>query len=259
MTAACTLVGSTPTRAGAEPVRVAIQFSIDGDLRFVSHRDELRLLTRALARARWPVAYSQGFNPQPRVVLPLPRSVGTASTCEWAVVVLNESRATERLQRSLAAALPSGCCLQRVVTLATRATPHAQRARYTVELDPADTRGIQPRIEELLRAVTLDIERGYGAKKPSRAINIRPYIETVTLDGRTLSMQLTFTGQRTARPIELLTALSLPSTEYGHRIRRVQVEWDIELAGPTGRSPSAERNNVGQEESCNAPPQERET
>ena len=79
-------------------------YSLDGDLRFISHHDELRMLVRALTRARWPLAYSQGFNPKPRVVIPLPRSVGMASECVRATVQLKEPAATTELFDQLAGA-----------------------------------------------------------------------------------------------------------------------------------------------------------
>jgi radical SAM-linked protein len=211
--------------------RVAIRFSIDGDLRYLSHRDEVRMLARALTRAGWPVAYTRGFNPRPRVVLPLPRSVGTASTCEWAFVELSESRAAEQLHGDLAAALPAGCHLQRVLTLTDRAKPQPHCTACAVELEAEHAAQVGGRIAALLAAERLMVERTYGPGKPSRVINIRPYIETITLGDRTLSMRLVFADQRTARPTEVLTTLRLPVDAYKHRVRRVEVEWNIELAG----------------------------
>ena len=62
--------------------RWVFAFQVDGDLRFVSHQDMLRLFRRALARAEVPVRLTQGFNPHPRMSLPLPRPVGMASEAE---------------------------------------------------------------------------------------------------------------------------------------------------------------------------------
>ena len=38
-----------------------------GELRFISHLDWLRMLQRAIIRAKLPIAYSQGFNPSQRM------------------------------------------------------------------------------------------------------------------------------------------------------------------------------------------------
>ena len=46
----------------------------------------LRLFRRALARANVPVRFTEGFNPHPRISLPLPRPVGMASDAEVLVI-----------------------------------------------------------------------------------------------------------------------------------------------------------------------------
>lgn len=244
-----------PNREATGRFWAAIRFSIGGDLRFLSHHNELRLLARALTRAGWPVAYSQGFNPRPRLVLPLPRSVGTASACELAIVELSEARGAAPLHQSLAAALPPACRLQCVTALAAPAKPHPRRALYAVELEPEHAAQAGPRIAAVLGAEKLTVERHTGPGKTPRNIDIHPCIEILTLDGHRLSMWLTFVEGRTARPTEVLTALQLPGTGYSHRVQRVEVEWDIELAGPRKRSASVERKNVGQEEGASAPAQ----
>ena len=252
MVAGETLPAHVPERRTRVPPSVAIEFSIRGDLRYLAHLDELRLLTRALTRAGWPVAYSHGFNPQPRVRLPLPRSVMIASDCELALVELTERAAAPDLHASLMAALPAGCGLQRVIVLAERIRPHARRACYRVELRPEHAREVAPRIAELLKAEALSVERSYGPEKSTRTIDIRPFVFTVTLDGCTLEMWLTYLVQRSARPSEVLETLHLPADAYNHCVRRAAVEWDIELAGLEQWPACTERNTVGQEESGDA-------
>lgn len=231
-----------------ERSRVAIRVSIDGDLRYISHHDQIRMLVRALTRAGWPVAYSHGFNPHPRLVLPLPRSVGTASACEWAFVELAEARPSDVLRRSLAAALPPGCHLRELSILPERVRPQPRHAVYTIELDPEHAQLARTRILELLAADSLVVERDHGPGRPARAIDIRPYIETVDLDERTLRVRLAMLDQRTARPTEVLTAMHLPGDAYIHRVRRVAVEWNMELASMVETPASTERTTVDQED-----------
>jgi radical SAM-linked protein len=234
------------------PDTVAFCFTLDHDLRSLSHHDELRMLARALTRARWPLAYSRGFNPRPRIVLPLPRSVGVASDCQWAVVRLNQTHPLADLHDSLAAVLPAACRLRQVAALPTRAMPRPSRVVFETRLEPPDADAAALRIAAVLTAETLPVERAYGPNKPSRVVDIRPYIETITLAGCRLSMRLVFVHQRTARPSEVVTALNLPTSIYNHRLRQVEVAWDMALAGPTQGLPGAERNNVGPEESRHA-------
>ena len=52
---------SMPSDGVLDPQRErwVFDFSLDGDLRFISHRDTLRLFHRALARASLPVSFSR--------------------------------------------------------------------------------------------------------------------------------------------------------------------------------------------------------
>src|SRR3990172_12981655 len=90
-----------PPREGGR-YRWLFAYSIDGDLRFISHHDTLRLFRRALARADLPVRFSEGFNPHPRIMIPLPRPVGIASRAEGLVVetvgLIDPDDALRRLQ-----------------------------------------------------------------------------------------------------------------------------------------------------------------
>ena len=70
-----------------ENVLLAIRFKVEGTLRFLSHAETVRLLERACVRAGLRLRYSEGFNPHPKLSLPLPRPVGVESDeellCLW--------------------------------------------------------------------------------------------------------------------------------------------------------------------------------
>jgi radical SAM family uncharacterized protein/radical SAM-linked protein len=70
--------GSHPVEAGtAEPVqKIRFEFQKVGTLRFLSHLELMRAFARSLRRAGVPLAYSQGFNPQPRLSLAQALAVG---------------------------------------------------------------------------------------------------------------------------------------------------------------------------------------
>jgi len=240
---------ATPDAPALTPGAAAVHFALDGDLRFLSHNDERRMLMRALRRAGWPLAWSQGYNPQPRLTLPLPRSVGMASDCQCAIVGLEQPRAARELFDSLAPALPAGCRLRRVTLLWRRVCPRPRRVDCVVALGGADIARAAEGIGSLLAAEAVRVTRASGPGQAPRCLDIRPYIESVTLDGCRLTMRLVFVDQQSARPTEILTALRLPADVYGHGVRRVEVEWDMALAGPQSWPAGTERNDVGHQES----------
>ncbi|MBY0449083.1 MAG: TIGR03936 family radical SAM-associated protein [Cyanobacteria bacterium] len=61
-------VSDRPEQLQKEPV-VVLRLIVEkrGRLRFISHLDWLRMLHRVVSRAKLPVAYSQGFNPKPKI------------------------------------------------------------------------------------------------------------------------------------------------------------------------------------------------
>lgn len=62
--------------------RLRIRLSRGEEIKFISHLDIMRLWERALRRAQIPLAYSEGFNPHPRISLAAPLPVGVTSEAE---------------------------------------------------------------------------------------------------------------------------------------------------------------------------------
>lgn len=214
------------------PVKLpaAIRFTMEGDLRHLSNHDELRMLTRAIIRAGWPLAYSQGFNPKPRVRLPLPRSVGTASRCELGLADLNAAMAVEELATRLRGSLPEQVRLLGVLAPAPAGTPHPLRAEYRLELTVEEAATAAGRLDALLALESIEVVREGAPGRGARTVEIRPFIERVTLDERRLVMVLKFEQQRTARCAEVLSELGLPGTALQQRTVLAQIDWDMEFA-----------------------------
>ncbi len=61
---------------------VRLRFSKTGRLKYISHLDINRAMSRALKRAGIPLWYTEGFNPYPYMSFSLPLSLGVESLCE---------------------------------------------------------------------------------------------------------------------------------------------------------------------------------
>jgi radical SAM-linked protein len=59
--------------------RLRIRFSRGEEIKYISHLDLMRLWQRALNRAGLEIAYSEGFNPHPRMSLAAPLALGVTS------------------------------------------------------------------------------------------------------------------------------------------------------------------------------------
>jgi radical SAM-linked protein len=235
--------------SATSPPRYALVYRVVGDARYLSHHDELRMLVRALARARWPLAYSKGYNPQAKLKVPLPRRVGLAADGQVALVQLERADDPAALHAALAATLPAGFELRSVHGPQAPKTVHAAGVTFAVALTPEDAAAVAPRIAGVLAATTLVVERPIGADQTPRTVDVRPYVNTIEMDGTTLRLHLGVDAQQTARPEELLTKLELSPERYLHEVRRAEVRWDIALSGDaTGASDIIERKTTGDHE-----------
>jgi radical SAM family uncharacterized protein/radical SAM-linked protein len=105
--------GDRPGPGGPHPSAPPVQrlyfyFHKMGDLRFLSHLEVVRGLSRAMRRAGLPLAYSQGYNPQPRVSVASALPVGVAGLRELAEVELRERVEPGAFAARLNGQLPEG-------------------------------------------------------------------------------------------------------------------------------------------------------
>ena len=210
---------------------VAVEFAIEGELRFLSHHHTMVMLERSIVRAGLPIRYSQGFNPLVRLSLPLPRPVGIASQAELAWMELCEATATADVAARLAAVVPEGCRIQRVTVPGGVRTPLARSVTYETPVADQAVRRTRARLGRLLSLPELVIRRDSGPSKPLRDIDIRPYVGELALEGRLLRMRLRITENGSAKPAEVLGELGLAAEEYVSITRRTHVEWNVDLAG----------------------------
>ncbi|MBN1492126.1 MAG: DUF2344 domain-containing protein [Phycisphaerae bacterium] len=208
--------------------KLVVRFAIDGDVRFISHQDTVRLFERAMTRAGWPVRFTEGFNPRPRLSLPLPRNVGVASDDEILVVETEGSIEPDRALECLAEVLPAG--LRLIEIHEASAKPKPLRIWYELPVE-APAPHLDAAIQAFLGCDTHVVKRTKEAGSPIREVDIRPYVETASREGERLQMVLRVTPQGTARPMEVLDALGLPGTPLAHRLRRTRVDWSD--TGPT--------------------------
>ena len=87
-----------------EIIPVRIKFSKTGDLMYISHLDLSRTMQRIIVRAGIDIWYSEGFNPQPKIVFAVPLPVGVESECELLDIRINSpmelSEIAERIQKN---------------------------------------------------------------------------------------------------------------------------------------------------------------
>ena len=87
--------------------RMRVWFRTDDTVKYVGHLDMHRAWERAIRRARLPLAYTQGFNPQARLQFAAALPVGFTGQGEVADVFLNEELRARRVRRAAGRGAPA--------------------------------------------------------------------------------------------------------------------------------------------------------
>ena len=87
---------------------IKIKFTKGEEVKFISHRDLMRLFQRAVRRASLPIAYSQGYNPHMKISWGQALKVGQTSEGEFATLHLAEWSKPQEIQDKLNKTLPPG-------------------------------------------------------------------------------------------------------------------------------------------------------
>lgn len=224
-----------PTRATA-----AIRFRIVGPVAMLSHAETFRVLERACIRAGIPVRYSEGFNPHPRLSLPLPRPVGVESEDELLVARLYEDPAagsagdrTEcetAMMRALVGQLPEGIDVLAVTLAASSASFQPRSAEYVLPLRIDEDPGLAGRLDaDITRVMASEhcmLERTAGEKKASRCVDVRPFILSIRLQEGRLIVQHVTGEAGSIRIDEILRLFSLRTEDLTGPVRRINVVWE---------------------------------
>ena len=188
-------------------MRVRITFSKQGALRYTGHLDLHKILERSIRRARLPLAYSQGYHPQPKLNLAAALPLGFSSRAEVMDIWLNED--VEEVVSALQSNVPPGLTILDSKPVDDR-EPSLQSqviaAEYQVEITEADSEaGLTEKI-----AIVMESESIPRVRR-KKEYDLRPLIEELSpTDDNNIFMRLTAREGATGRPEEVLDVLGIP-------------------------------------------------
>lgn len=87
---------------------IRLKFSKTGQAKYISHLDTYRVFSRAFARAKINLWYTQGFNPRPYMSFSLPLSLGVESLCENVDIRILDDLTDDEVKKRVNDALPLG-------------------------------------------------------------------------------------------------------------------------------------------------------
>jgi radical SAM-linked protein len=202
-------------------MRIRIKFAKTEAMRYTSHLDLHRTWERTLRRAGIPLAYSQGYNPRPKMNLASALPLGFTSQCEIIDVWLETRLPIAQIKTLIQDAAPPGVEPKSIREIANREPKLPtllEYAEYLVTLlDKVDD--LNDRIERVKAFQHLKLVRR------GKLYDLRPLIEDLEVlpnndqDQQRIYMRLAAHQSATGRPDEVVKALGLlPHTTRIERI-----------------------------------------
>lgn len=205
-------------------MRIRITFHKTEEMRFTSHLDLHRAWERTFRRANLPLAYSQGYNPRPKINLASALPLGFTSENELLDVRFESELQLSDIATSLHAALPPGIALGSLEEIDPREPAlqsRLQAAEYKITFLDAFP-DLARRIHELLSASSLPRE------KRGKAYNLRPLIEELSMlpeneqNQQQIMARLAAREGATGRPEEVIAEMGYdPLAARVHRMRLI--------------------------------------
>ncbi|MBI2830646.1 MAG: DUF2344 domain-containing protein [Chloroflexi bacterium] len=209
--------------------RLRLKFNRGDEIKFISHLDMMRLWQRVFIRAGIPLAYSEGFNPHPRMALAVPLALGVTSEVElmdiWCTRWVSPHWFTSALERQL----PPGVKLSGVYPIAPTLPSLQSQVRfieYRVEvIDKRNRQEVEAAIDRLLSSEELPWQ--HRRDTGPRTYDLRALVEDVWLIEErngcyTLGMSLVSSEKGSGRPEQVAAALGFAGHPVSiHRTRLI--------------------------------------
>jgi radical SAM-linked protein len=195
--------------------RYRITYSKTETMRYTGNLDVHKAWERTFRRSKLPLAYSQGFHPQPKIQLACPLPLGFLSDNELLDCYLTENLSTSDILNQLSGKIPDGfkiidICevIKNEPTLTVQVVSTQYRIDFLENINEID---LSNNIKSLL-----DKEHVLR-KRRNKEYDLRPLIEELKLKeagGKwVVTTRLSARQGATGRPEEVLSELGIPFEE----------------------------------------------
>ncbi len=157
-------------------MNVRVFFKKKDKLKYISHLDLMRAVTRGLLRSELPIVYTEGFNPHPKLVFALPLSIYQESEYEIFDIAVEDGVSLDTVFEKLKAVFPVGFEIFKVASPKEKLKNLAS-AKYRIELDTTLT---DSQIEEKLSGSLPVMKK---SKSKTEMVDIKPLIKEYTVIG----------------------------------------------------------------------------
>ena len=197
-----------------------INYEVKGSLAFLSHLEVMRLWQRAMLRCHLPIAWTQGFNPRPKLSLGPARNVGVEGLSEYLDAEFDGMVKSTELIEKLNSILPEG-----VTVLKVREIPQGTKMLEAVINEAVYKVSFLNGMPEDAAQKTADLmaaeECLYIRKSPKgeKEIDLRSYILGMEIKEDDLMLSVKAGTGGSLRVAELLAVLG-----YGDMMKDIKIQ-----------------------------------
>ena len=208
--------------------RLRIRFKRGPEIRFISHLDIIRLWQRAFRRAGISLAYSEGFNPHPRISLAAPLALGVTSEAELMDIFVARGVSPHNLEAAVSCQLPPGISIREVYLIATTLPSLQSRIRYAEYRVEVETGKDEKEVEAVLASLLSEEHLPWQHQRDTgpRSYDLRALISDLWLTSWrsgycTIGMRLRCDSGGSGRPEQVVKALGFSQPRSIHRSRLI--------------------------------------
>ncbi|MDI6890551.1 MAG: TIGR03960 family B12-binding radical SAM protein [Thermodesulfovibrionales bacterium] len=211
-----------------KPVRIRVEFSKTGRLRYLSHLELMAVLHRAIRRAGVPLVYSEGYHPSPKISFGPPLGVGIGGLSEYFDMEIVPPFDIVINRRRLNNTLPEGICVKDMAVIPPKAKSLSGFiTRYGYEIKGRDL----SHINRFLSEEEINIQR------ERYVMNLRAMVEEARqIDEETIYLVVVDQGDKKVRLGELLPKIFNVPLEELDIMRVALYGWDGGWVKPLERS-----------------------
>lgn len=207
------------------------KFNVSGNLRFISHQEMLRVWHRGLIRSGVAVCFSEGFNPHPRISLPLPRSVGLEAedevACVWIEYPENAPLDISEAKARISKQLPAGCLLTDMEMPAGKISFQAVGVMYFLPVPVSEEirTAAGNLLSRLAASEQITVERRVDETARRRVVEVNEYISSISIDDKGVSVECRIKPAGSIRVDEIMSLLHIDVSLLTGPVRRTSVRW----------------------------------
>ncbi|MBX7138643.1 MAG: TIGR03960 family B12-binding radical SAM protein [Oligoflexia bacterium] len=201
---------------------IRFRYQKKGPVRFISHLELAGAFFRAARRAGIAVAFSQGFNPRPRMSFGPPLQLGVESECEFVDINLSAHTDPSSVLELFNRELPSGLRMLAVHEITPKERPiQAALVSQSFRASRSDRQPLAWEItgweQRIVSRVRADSKLGF---------RLGDCVEKVKLEGTSASFVLAaHSGGPTLKPSEVTAVLSGENADR-YQIVKYDVQWE---------------------------------